>query len=120
MPEGTLEQFSDFLARIPDKKIEMLKTRKMIAEPLPALPTDLTPTDRWDEAVLMTPEERKRNGIAEIDADCVLEAVDRLVLRPAGTDLRQICDLLRDQGASAFTRDEQATLQAIETKLATL
>jgi len=120
MPEGTLEQFSDFLARIPDKKIEMLKTRKMIAEPLLALPTDLTPTDRWDEAVLMTPEERKRNGIAELGADCVLEAVDRLVLRPAGTDLRQICDLLRDQGASAFTRDEQATLQAIETKLATL
>ncbi len=120
LPETTLEKFAEFVGQLSEAEAAALRTRKVIGEPLPALPTDVQPTRRWDQAVLMTSELRRREGIGELTADQVLEAVHRLVLEPKGTDLRQVCDSLRDKGAEAFTADERATLQAIQTKLQTL
>ena len=74
-------------------------------------------TKKADGKLLMTAQERKANGIPEITSDRILWEVQNLILQPKGTSLRQIGDALRDKGAAAFTADEQATLQAIQTKL---
>ena len=114
MPEGTLEALSRFTAGLSDAEAAALKKRNLMREPLPAIPTQ---AKEWDKALLMTAQERKDNGVAEVTPDRILREVQDLVLRPQGTSLRQICDTLRDKGAASFTADEQATLQAIQTKL---
>ena len=97
-----------------------MKGRNLMREPLPAIPTDAQPTQAWDRAILMTAEERKKEGIAGLTADHILHEIHRLVLAPRGTSLRILCDTLRDKGAASFTKDEEATLQAIEKKLEAL
>ena len=117
LPEGTLDAFSRFVAGLSDDQVESLKRRNLMAEPFPAIPTDAQPVQAWERALLMQANERRREGIAEITPDQILREVSERVLRPKGTSLREICDELRDKGAQAFTADEQATLQAIQTKL---
>ncbi len=117
MPEPTLEASSRFVAGLSDEEIASLKKRNIIQEPLPAVPADVKPISLWDEAVLMTSGQRKARGIAEVTPDEVLRDVKALVLEPAKTSLRAICDTLRDKGAASFMADEQAILQLIETKL---
>lgn len=117
MPEATLAAFSRFVAGLSDQETSVLKKRALIREPLPAVPTD---SPNWDQLLLTTPEERKAQGIVELTSDQILETVEGLVLKPQGTSLRKICDTLRDKGAASFKTDEEATLQAIQTKLQTL
>ena len=120
MPEGTLTALSHFVAALSDEKAAALKKRDLMGEPLPAIPTDVQPVSTWDEAVLMTPQERKAKGIGELTPDRILKEAHELILEPANTSLRKICDTLRDKGAASFATDEQATLQAIQTKLTAL
>ena len=120
MPEATLTAASKFVAALSDEKAAALKKRDLMAEPLPAIPTDVQPISGWDEAILMTPQERKAKGIGELTPDRILRDVHDLVLKPANTSLRKLCDTLRDKGAASFATDEQATLQAIQTKLTAL
>ena len=117
MPEATMTAASKFVAALSDEEAAALKKRDFLAEPLPAIPTDFHPTGAWDEAILMTPQERKAKGIGELTADQISKEAHELVLKPANTSLRKICDTLRDKGAASFATDEQATLQAIQTKL---
>lgn len=120
MPEATLTAASKFVAALSDAEAAALKKRDILREPLPAIPTDVTPTSAWDEAILMTSSERKAKGIGEVTPDQILRKAHDLVLKPANTSLRKICDILRDKGAASFATDEQATLQAIRTKLTAL
>lgn len=117
LPEGTLDQLIRFISELKEEQANSLRERRLISEPLPALPTDVKPTEQWDRALLMTSQERAKEGIREISPDEVLRDVQALVLGPAGTTLRKICDTLRDKGAAGFTADEQATLDALEKKL---
>ena len=119
-PEGTLEAFSRFVAGLSDKEVEALRKRNIMREPLPAIPTDVKPVGNWDQAILMTAQERKAKAIPEITPDRILWDAQTLVFEPKGTSLRAICDTLRDKGAASFTADEQATLQAIAAKLQSL
>lgn len=120
MPEGTLEAFSRFVAGLSDERVEAIKRRNIMREPLPAIPTDTQPSSKWDEAILMNPQERKGQGIKEISPDLILKELSDSVLKPKGTSLREICDTLRDKGAASFAADEQATLEAIQAKLKAL
>ena len=116
LPEGTLEAFSRFVSQLSDEEVASLKNRNLMHEPMPALPTDHT----WDRAVLMTPAQRRADGIGEMTPDKILRDAYELIFKPRGTSLRSLCDTLRDKGAASFTTDEQATLTAIQTKLQTL
>ncbi|MBI3616210.1 MAG: hypothetical protein HY211_06810 [Candidatus Omnitrophica bacterium] len=120
MPEPTLESFSRFVAGLSDAQTDALRKRDLMREPLPAIPTDVKPVGEWDRVLLMTAQERKANGIAELTPDRILKEVSELVLKPKGTSLRAICDTLRDKGAASFASDEQATLQSLQAKLETL
>lgn len=117
MPEGTLEAASRFVAGLTDEQASTLKRRNLMSEPLPAVPTALEPVKEWDRILLMTSEQRHREGISEWTPDRILRDAHRLVFQPKGTTLRAIADTLRDKGAESFTADERATLQGIETKL---
>ena len=117
MPEGTLDEVSRFAATLSDSQAAALKKRSLMSEPLPAVPTPLQPVGEWDRILLLTPEQRRREGITDWSPDRVLREVHRLVLQPKGTTLRAICDTLRDKGAESFLADERATLQGIEAKL---
>lgn len=117
LPEGTLDHLIRFAAGRSEEEAASLRGRNLMAEPLPALPTDIQPTEKWDQAILMTRAERAREGIGELAPEEILRDVEALVFRPAGTTLRRICDTLRDKGAASFTADEQATLQALQAKL---
>ncbi len=117
MPEGTLEALSRFMAALSDEAAAALKKRNLMREPLPAIPTDVKPIEKWDEALLSTSEERRKKGIGEMTPDQILREADTLVFKPRGTNLRAICDTLRDKGAASFTADEEATLKAIQAKL---
>ncbi len=117
LPEGTLDQLIRFTAGRPESELASLRGRNLMAEPLPALPTDVQPTERWDRALLADREQRARDGIGELTPDEILRDAQALLFGPAGTTLRAICDTLRDKGAASFTADEQATLQALEKKL---
>ncbi len=120
LPEGTLEALVRFVAGRPEEELRALRCRNLMAEPLPAVPTDSRPVEVWERALLMTPEERRRSGIAERTPDQILRLARETVFTPLGTSLRKICDGVRDKGAQAFAADEQATLQAIAAKLQTL
>ena len=120
MPEATMTAASQFVATLSDEKAAALKKRDLMGEPLPAIPTDVKPVSAWDDAILMTSQERKARGIGELTADQILKLTHELVLKPANTSLRTICDTLRDKGAASFAADEQATLEAIKTKLTAL
>ncbi len=120
MPEGTLTALSQFVATLSDERAAALKKRDIMGEPLPAIPTDPKPTSVWDEAILMTAAERRAKGIGEVTPDEILQETSDLVLKPNRTTLRTLCDTLRDKGAASFATDEQATLQAIKTKLQAL
>lgn len=117
LPEGTLDQLIRFVSGRREAELDSLKGRNLMAEPLPALPTDVQPIARWDEAVLVTREQRARAGVGELSPDEILHDAQALVFQPAGTTLRALCDTLRDKGAASFTSDEQATLQALQAKL---
>lgn len=120
LPEGTLDHLIRFVSGRPEEELASLRSRNLMAEPLPALPTDLQPTERWDRALLMTRQERAREGVRELTPDEILRDAHALLFQPAGATLRKICDTLRDKGAASFTADEQATLQAIQAKLEAL
>ncbi len=120
MPEGTFEIFSQFVAELSDAQVAALRKRNLMGEPLPGIPSDVTPVSEWDRVLLMTPAERKTNGITDLTPDQILREVETLVLQPKKTSLRAICDTLRDKGAASFTADEQATLQSLQTKLQAL
>lgn len=120
LPEKTLEILSRFVEALDDEQTEALRRRCLIREPLPAVPTDITPSSRWDALLLMSEAERRAEGVGSLSPDRILADADRLVFKPAGTDLRTLCDGLRDRGAAAFTADEQATLAVLEKKLASL
>ena len=120
LPEGTLRSLSQWVCDLSDAQIEVLKGRNLMREPLPAIPTDAQPTQAWDHALLMTQEEREKEGMAQISPDQILSEVHRLVLNPRETSLRILCESLRDKGAASFTKDEKASLEAIGKKLATL
>lgn len=120
LPEGTLEALSRFVSGLSEGEAAALGGRNLMGEPLPEMPTDVRPSSEWDRAILMDSEGRRQNGIGEFTPDRILREVQELVLRPKGTTLRQICDSLRDKGAQAFLADEQATLQAIQSKLQTV
>jgi len=109
MPEGTFEALVRFTALLPDEQAVALRTRNLMAEPLPDLPTD---SPEWDKRLLQ--------GGNSLTPDQVLKQVRDLLLQPAGTSLRKIGDDLRDKGAASFTADEQATLAAIQIKLQAL
>ena len=115
MPEGTMEAASRFVAGLSDEQAAALKKRNLMREPLPAVPAD--EKAKWDEAILMNSQQRKSSGIGETTPDRILQEVKTLVLDPAKTSLRAICDTLRDKGAAAFAEDEKATLQLIQSKL---
>ncbi len=120
MPEGTLEHLSRFVAGLSKQELALLKKRNLMRESLPGIPTDIQPSSEWDKALLMSPEERRQKGIADLTPDRILrETVDQ-ILAPRKTSLRAICDTLRDKGAASFSADEQATLQALEAKLTAL
>ena len=119
MPEGTLEAVSRFVGRLSDSEAAALRKRDLMAEPLPDLPAG-APLSDWERAVRMSPQERRKEGIAEATPDQILREVRELVLHPAGASLRSLCGTLRDQGAASFAADEQATLGAIQSKLQTL
>lgn len=117
MPEPTLEAIARFAASISEEQAHSLRQRNLMSEPLPAIPTDIQPREEWDRILLLTPQQRRRDEIAELTPDFILrEARDR-VFAPRGTSLRQIGDALRDKGAESFTADERATLELIQTKL---
>ncbi|MBI3312176.1 MAG: hypothetical protein HYZ88_01450, partial [Candidatus Omnitrophica bacterium] len=120
MPEATLEALSRFVAGLSEDRVTALKKRNLMSEPLPAVPTGLQPVQEWDRILLMSPEDRKREGIAELTPDWILREAHRLVFKPRATSLRAIADTLRDKGAESFTADEQATLKGIESKLQSL
>ncbi len=120
LPEPTLEHFSRCVERLSEEEVTSLKGRNLMREPLPRIPTATHPVSEWDRILLMTPEKRQAQGIPEITSDRILREVNDLVLQPKGTSLRAIGDTLRDKGASAFMVDEQATLQAIQSKLQSL
>ena len=109
MPEGTFEALVRFTAGLPDEQAVALRTRNLMAEPLPEIPTD---SPEWDKKLLQ--------GGNTLTPDRVLRQARDLVLQPAGTSLRKIGDELRDKGAQSFMADEQATLTAIQSKLQTL
>ena len=117
MPEGTLEAWSRFVAGLNEEEVISLRGRHLMREPLPAIPTDVNPVVEWDRVLLMTPRQRRENGIGEFTPDQILADAQRLLFEPQGTSLRKLCDTLRDKGASSFTSDEEATLQAIQVKL---
>ena len=117
MPEGTFEALVRFVSTLSDERAAAVKSRNLMSEPLPEM---LTESKEWDAALLMTAEERRREGIGAVTPDQILRAARDLVLEPAGTSLRKIGDSLRDKGAESFMADEQATLQAIQTKLQAL
>jgi len=106
MPEGTFEALIRFVSGLSDDQAASLRTRNLMSEPLPAIPTD---SPDWDRTLLKAP--------GTLMPDQVLRRARDHVLQPAGTSLRKIGDTLRDKGAESFTSDEQATLQAIQTKL---
>lgn len=120
LPEPTLEHLSRFVSTLSEEEVTSLRGRNLMREPLPRISTATHPVSEWDRILLMTPEDRQAQGIPEITADRILREVNDLVLQPQGTSLREIGDTLRDKGASAFTADEQATLQAIQSKLESL
>lgn len=120
MPEGTLAASSQFVATLSDAQVAALKKRNLMREPLPAIPSDVQPIARWDEALLMTAQERKQAGIDEITPDQILRETRDQILKPQGTTLRAICDTLRDKGAASFTADEEATLAVLRNKLSTV
>ncbi len=103
------------VAGLSDEQAAALKKRNLMREPLPAVPAD--EKAKWDEAILMNSQQRKSSGIGETTPDRILQEVKTLVLDPAKTSLRAICDTLRDKGAAAFAEDEKATLQLIQSKL---
>jgi len=109
MPEGTFEALVRFVSGLSDDQAASLRTRNLMSEPLPAIPTD---SPDWDRALLKAP--------GTLTPDHVLRRARDHVLQPAGTSLRKIGDTLRDKGAESFTADEQATLTAIQTKLQAL
>lgn len=116
LPEETLKTLSRFVASLEDGEAAALKTRPLVREKLPAIPTDSSP-EAWDRAILMSAEERRLAGIGELEPEEVLSEAEHRLFRPRGTSLREICDQLRDKGAAAFMADEEATLKAIERKL---
>lgn len=120
LPEGALDSLIAFVTGRREEELESLRGRNLMAEPIPAIPTDIQPVSRWDDAILMTRAERARQGIGELGPDEVLRDAQELVFGPAGTTLRKICDTLRDKGAASFMADEQATLEAIQKKLSSL
>ncbi|MCM8794849.1 MAG: hypothetical protein NC819_03505 [Candidatus Omnitrophica bacterium] len=117
MPESTLEALSRSVAGWSDHFVEGILKRHIMREPLPAIPTDSKPSAFWDDAVLMSRQERREKEIGEITPDEVLRDLKKLVLEPKKTTLQAICDTLRDKGAASFMADEQATLQKIQEKL---
>lgn len=120
MPEGTLDAVNRFVSGLSDDQAESLRRRNLMAEPLPAIPTDAQPREEWDRVLLLTPAQRRAEGIGELSADQVLREAQELLFAPQGTSLRAIGDTLRDKGAQSFTADEQATLQLIENKFQNL
>lgn len=120
MPEGTLEAVSRFAAACSEAQAAALRKRSLMSEPLPAVPTSLQPVEEWDRILLLSPDQRRQEGIAEWTPDRVLREAHRLVFQPKGTTLRAIGDTLRDKGAESFLADERATLQGIEAKLTAL
>jgi len=109
MPEGTFEALVRFVSGLSDDQAASLRGRNLISDPLPEM---LTEAEEWDQALLKAP--------GTLTPDQVLRAARDFVLQPAGTSLRQIGDTLRDKGADSFMADEQAALQAIQSKLQAL
>ncbi|MBI1952949.1 MAG: hypothetical protein HYS41_02365 [Candidatus Omnitrophica bacterium] len=120
LPEATLGHLSRFVSGLSEEEARCLAARNVMKEPLPGIPTDIQPVTEWNRILLLSLEERHRQGIADLTADQILWEVREHVLAPRGASLRALCDDLRDKGARAFAQDEQATLKAIETKLAAL
>jgi len=119
MPEGTLAATSRFVEGLSGERVAALKSRSLMREPIPAIPTD-TPAADWDRAVLADARERMAAGIPEISPDRILAELNRRVLAPRKTTLRMVGDTLRDQGAASFRKDEETTLQILQTKLNSL
>ncbi len=110
LPQKTFLLASDWVALLDDAQIAEYKRRDFMSEPIPDVDQTAITPEQWRNFVI-------NRSAPTIEPDQVLRLIEDLVLKPQGATMVQIGDKLRDDGAAAFLKDEQATVLQITERM---